>query len=371
LTQKCYESFLRLVFPAILISTFLLVFANASSKNITVYYFVAEGCEHCARAENYINTIKTRYPEIVFKRFDVFNNDTNIELFIALAEGFNITEEAREVPTVFIGDTCLIGEEEIIRSLENTILKYMSGEYYDKAGEIVRELMGEHYPTVSLPSVINVVIAASIDSLNPCAFAAIILLLTYSVSAGSSGRVLANCGAFIIGVLVSYLSAGLGILYLINIAPFKVFIRYLVGLMALVFAALEFKEFLFYGKGISLEQPGALSRIINKYSTSMTVGASFLIGMAVSMVELPCTGGVYITVLYLLAKIGLTLEVFSLLLLYNLIFVLPLVIIALLTYFGRSLLEIDAWRIEKRRYMRLIAGFLLVIVGVAIIARFI
>jgi cytochrome c biogenesis protein CcdA/glutaredoxin len=371
LTRKYYESFLRLVFPAILISTFFPVFTNASPKNITIYYFVAEGCEHCARAESYINTIKTQYPDVVFKRFDIFNNDTNIGLFIALAEGFNITEEAREVPAVFIGDTCLIGEEEIIRSLENTILKYVNGEYYDKADEIVRRFIEEHHPTVPLPSVINVVIAASIDSLNPCAFAAIILLLTYSVSASSSGRVLANCGAFIIGVLISYLSAGLGILYLINIAPFKVFIRYLVGLMALVFASLEFKEFLFYGRVISLEQPSALSRIINKYSTNMTTGASFLIGMAVSMVELPCTGGIYMTVLYLLAKIGLTLEVLLLLLLYNLIFVLPLVIIALLTYFGRSLLEIDAWRIEKRRYMRLIAGVLLVIVGVAIITGFI
>jgi len=371
LTRKYYDSFLRLVLPAILISTFFFAFVNASPKNITVYYFVAEGCGHCEIAENYINTIKTKYPDVVFERLDISNNDTNVELFIALAESFNITEEAREVPAVFIGDTCLIREEEIIRSLENTILKYMSGEYYDKAGEVVREFIGGHHPAVSLPSVINVVIAASIDSLNPCAFAAIILLLTYSVSAGSSGRVLANCGAFIIGVLVSYLSAGLGILYLINIAPFKVFIRYLIGLMALVFASLEFKEFLFYGKGISLEQPSALSRIINKYSTSMTVGASFLIGVAVSMVELPCTGGVYMTVLYLLAKIGLTPEVFFLLLLYNLIFILPLVIIALLIYFGRSLLEIDAWRIEKRRYMRLIAGVLLVIVGVTIIAGFI
>ncbi|MEM2374119.1 MAG: cytochrome c biogenesis protein CcdA [Thermoproteota archaeon] len=312
--------------------------------------------------------IKAQYPNVAFQRFDIFNNDTNIELFIAIAEGFNITEEVRDVPAVFIGDSYLIGEENIIRNLENLILEYSCSSYYDKAGEIIRDFIEKNRAKASLPSVVNVVIAASIDSLNPCAFATIILLLTYSISKGSSRRMLIDCGAFIIGVLISYLSVGIGLLYLLNIAPFRVFLRYLVGLMAIFFATLEFKEFLFYGKGISLEQPGVLSKILNRYSAGMTVGASLLVGIAVSMVELPCTGGIYITILYLLAKIGLTLEVFLLLLLYNLIFILPLITILLLVYFGRSVLEIDAWRIEKRRYMRLIAGMLLIIVGVAIIA---
>ncbi|MEM2088948.1 MAG: cytochrome c biogenesis protein [Thermoproteota archaeon] len=368
MTRKYWGSFIRLIFLTILFSASFLIIVDASPQDITVYYFVAEGCEHCIRAENYISMIKMQYPNIAFQRFDIFNNDTNIELFITLAEGFNITEEFREVPTAFIGDTYLIGEEDIIQNLENLILEYSGGEYYDKAGEIIRDFIEKNRPPVSLPSLASVVIAAFIDSLNPCAFATIILLLTYSVSTGSPKRMLVNCGAFIMGVLISYLSAGIGLLYLINIAPFRIFLRYLVGLVAIVFAALEFKEFLFYGKGLSLEQPGALSRIINRYSASMTIGAGFLIGMAVSMVELPCTGGIYITIIYILAKIGLTLEVFLLLLLYNLIFVLPLIVIILLVYFGRSVMEIDAWRIEKRRYMRLLAGILLLTVGIAMIS---
>ncbi|MEM2049853.1 MAG: cytochrome c biogenesis protein CcdA, partial [Thermoproteota archaeon] len=159
-----------------------------------------------------------------------------------------------------------------------------------------------------------------------------------------------------------------GLLYVISIASFRSILRYIVGSAAILFSVLEFKEFLYYGKGFSLEQPGVLGRILGKYSGTMSISAGFLIGMAVSMVELPCTGGIYITILYLLSKIGLTLEVFLLLLLYNLIFILPLVAILLIVYFGRSVVEIDAWRIEKRRYMRLLAGVLLLTVGIAIIA---
>ncbi|MBO3769982.1 MAG: cytochrome c biogenesis CcdA family protein [Thermoproteota archaeon] len=363
--QKHFKSFPSLVFTVIFFSIFLTI-ANASPQNITVYYFVAEGCEHCIRAENHISVIKTHYPSVVFKRFDIFNNDTNVELFITLAEGFNITEENREVPAVFIGDKCLIGEEAIIQKLESLILEYTSGEYYDKAGEIIEHLKKDR-TALSLPSLASVVIAAFIDSLNPCAFATIILLLTYSISQGSPKRMLLNCGAFIIGVLVSYFSIGMGLLYLINISPFRILLRYLIGSVAIFFAILEFKEFLFYGKGINLERPDALDRIIKRYSSNITIAAGFLIGMAVSMIELPCTGGIYISMLYVLAKVGLTLQVFLLLLLYNVIFILPLIVIVILVYLGKSLLEIDAWRIEKRRYMRLIAGILLLIVSIAII----
>jgi len=340
---------------------------NASPQSITAYYFVVEGCEHCARVEYYINTLKTKYPNVVFQRFDILNNNTNMELFIALAEGFNITEENRDIPAVFLGDMCLIGEESIIQNLEAIILNYSGGQYYDRAGEIVREFLNKNYAASFIPPVASVITAALVDSLNPCAFATIIILLTYSISQGSSRRMLLNCGAFIIGVLISYLCAGIGLIYLINIAPSRTFLRYLVGSITVFFAALEFKEFMFYGRGVSLEQPGALSRVLNRYSTSITVGTSFLIGIAVSMIELPCTGGIYIAILYLLAKIGLTLEIFILLLLYNLIFVFPLVVILLLVYFGRNVLEIDAWRIEKRRYMRLIAGVFLLVVGIMII----
>lgn len=338
-------------------------------QNMTVYYFVTEGCIHCIRVEEYISRIKINYSHVFFNRFDLSGNDTNIELFISLMEEFNVVEELREPPIVFIGDVYLAGEENITQTLEKVLLEYSHGfEYRDKAGEFIRRFMEEHRPTISLPSVASVVIAAFIDSLNPCAFATIILLLTYSVSTSSSRKMLVICGAFIIGMLASYLSVGIGLLYVIGIAPFRLFLRYLVGSLAIFFAALEFKEFLFYGKGLSLEQPGALSRIMDRYSASMTVGAGFLTGMAVSMVELPCTGGIYLTILYLLAKIGLTFEVFLLLLLYNLIFVLPLIVIVLLVYFGRSVMEIDAWRIEKRRYMRLLAGILLLTIGIALIA---
>lgn len=342
---------------------------EASPQNITVYYFITEECPHCIRVREFINSISENYYNVFFREFDLSGNNTAIKLFISLADGFEVDEDLRTPPMVFIGDLYLAGEDNIVENLERIIFEYGQGlrDYRDKAGELIKSFMENQIPYTS-PPLLSVVVAAFVDSLNPCAFATTILLLTYSLSSGSSRRMLIICGAFILGVLISYLSAGIGLLYVISTAFFKTLLRYLVGSVAIVFSILEFKEFFYYGKGLSLEQPRALSRILGKYSASMTVGAGFLIGMAVSMVELPCSGGIYLAILYLLSKIGLTLEVFLLLLLYNLVSILPLIIILLLVYFGRSVMEIDAWRIRERRYARLLAGILLLIVGVAIIA---
>lgn len=369
--QKFFKSFPLLIFIVMLFFKVFLTIVEASPQNITVYYFVAEGCEHCIRVENYINAIKMQYPYVVFQRFDVFNNDTTIELFIALTEGFNITEENREVPAVFLGDTCLIGEEAITQKLESLILEYSSGKYYDKASEIIKHFIEGYRPSLSLPFITTAITAAIASSLNPCTFAAIISLIGYVFQGSSSKRVLLMCGAFIIGILVFYLGAGLILIHAIGILRYfhsPIMLRYLFGSIAIVFSILEFKEFFFYGRGLSLEHPGLLNRIFNKYSQNINIIVGFILGMIISIISFSCTGPIYISVLiYPLLKTGLTLEGFLLLILYNLIIILPLIIILLLVYFGRSVLEIDAWRIEKRRYMRLIAGVLLLMVGIVII----
>ncbi|MGQ9690199.1 MAG: hypothetical protein ACUVQY_02810 [Thermoproteota archaeon] len=347
----------------------LTTLTEASPQNITVYYFITEECPHCIRVREFVNSISEEYPNFLFREFNLFGNNTAVELFINLADSFDMDEGSRVPPVVFIGELYLAGEDDIVYNLKRIMFEYDEGlrEYRDKAGELIKGFI-ENQTSHAFPPLLRVIVAAFVDSLNPCAFATMVLLLTYSLSSGSSRSMLITCGAFILGVLISYLSAGIGLLYVISMAPLRISLRYLVGSVAILFSILEFKEFLFYGKGLSLEQPSVLNRILGKYSTGMTVGAGFLIGVAVSMVELPCTGGIYLTILYLLSKIGFTLEVFMLLLLYNLIFILPLIIILLLVYLGRNVMEIDAWRIEKRRYMRLLAGILLLVTGVAIIA---
>ena len=86
--------------------------------------------------------------------------------------------------------------------------------------------------------------------------------------------------------------------------------------------------------------------------------------MFVALVELPCTGAVYLAILSIMALSGITTLNIELLLLYNIIFVLPLVVILISFVYGMKSERIEAWRKAHRAVMRLIIGAVLVALGV-------
>lgn len=209
--------------------------------------------------------------------------------------------------------------------------------------------------------------AAIIDSINPCAFGVLIFLLAYLFKVFHSRRsVLLHGLTYISGVFITYLLAGLLLLPVISqLGRISTGAYVGIGIILIIFGILEIKDFFFYGKGLSLRIfPSAgkrieilVRRITGKLSTS------FFLGIFVALVELPCTGAVYLGVLALVSLAGLTANNFLLLVIYNLLFVLPLVIILLLVHRGGQTEKFEMWREKYRGYMRLAIGLLLIGLG--------
>ncbi|MDY6770407.1 MAG: hypothetical protein SV186_00450 [Candidatus Nanohaloarchaea archaeon] len=141
-------------------------------------------------------------------------------------------------------------------------------------------------------------------------------------------------------------------------------------------AAFEIKDFFWYGKGVSMDMsiiPGASERIkmwtnrMEETSASDARLALLLtipIGFGAAAFELPCTGQVYLAILGMINASGVPIATWvPLLLLYNLIFVAPLLIITALMYVGMSSERLESWRKENRRFMRLGIGLFLYALG--------
>ncbi len=90
-----------------------------------------------------------------------------------------------------------------------------------------------------------------------------------------------------------------------------------------------------------------------------------LLGILVSLFELPCTGGIYLAILTMMS-ISKSFAV-SYLLLYNLIFVLPLIIISFIIYKGASPGKIEKWREHEKKWMKLVAGLIMIALGLYIL----
>lgn len=217
-----------------------------------------------------------------------------------------------------------------------------------------------HLPTLGL-----VVGSAAVDSINPCAIGVLILMI--SVIMGQKhrvGRMLLLGGLYIFAIFITYLLAGLGLLYFLAKIPLFIteYLSIFVGLLIIIFGFFEIKDYFWYGKGFSLGIPPVFMNTIHRLSKNVTVPGVILMGAFVAGVELPCTGAPYLAIITILS-LNFDFTAFLLLLLYNIIFVAPLIIILLLVAGGLQLKAVSGWREESRGLMRLGIGLLMVGLG--------
>jgi cytochrome c biogenesis protein CcdA len=86
--------------------------------------------------------------------------------------------------------------------------------------------------------------------------------------------------------------------------------------------------------------------------------------------ELPCTGGPYLFVLGLLAQKMSLLSATPLLLLYNLFFILPLIVITLIIYQGFTSVEkVTEWKDRNIRRLHLVTGIVMLVLGIVVALR--
>lgn len=214
--------------------------------------------------------------------------------------------------------------------------------------------------------------AALIDSVNPCAIG-VILFLSSALLRVSSRTLLLRLGVtYIITVYIVYMLSGLGLIWFQHVLIGKGFAEItgiFVGTFVILLGLIEIKDFFWYGKGISLEIAPRYKEQLTQMAQRFSFFGIIAIGGFVAIVELPCTGGPYLAITAILAK-SFDLQAFVYLCVYNFIFILPLLGILLLIYFGASTLKMKQWWIDNRKWMNLSSGILMILLGSLLIAYY-
>jgi cytochrome c biogenesis protein CcdA len=209
--------------------------------------------------------------------------------------------------------------------------------------------------------------AAFVDSINPCAIAVLLILLATLISAGDKRRAVRTAVAFIAALYLTYFALGIGLIGVMNLSGFATIFHQFIGILAIVIGVFNIKDFFWYGGGgFAMEIPRSwrpkLKEMLGKATNP---AAAFLIGIVVTLFELPCTGGPYLFVLGLLSQNLSWVKVVPILLYYNLVFVLPLIFLSGLIYFGYSSIDgTNAWKERNIRMLHLVAGIVMVILGI-------
>lgn len=217
---------------------------------------------------------------------------------------------------------------------------------------------------------------AAADAVNPCALAvlSLVLIAILTVNPKNRNRVLLAGLAFTLAVYILYFIYGL-----IFINLFKTFVESIAGVklylykglagLAIILGMLNIKDAIKYKPGgFGTEMPLGMRPKVKKIILRVTspTGA-FFVGIFVTIFLLPCTIGPYIIASGLLSAMDF-LKVMPWLLYYNLIFVLPMIVITSIIYIGYAAVEsVSGWKDKNIRWLHLVAGLLLLCIGLTML----
>lgn len=209
-----------------------------------------------------------------------------------------------------------------------------------------------------------VVVTGLLDSVNPCAFAVILLLLAFLFTLRQSRRHILKLGAvYILMIFLVYFAIGLGLLQAVRLSDDPHFVARAGSWILIGLGVVNLIEYFFPQFPLKLHMPkiaGAkTNELIGRATLPATIGAGFLVGLC----TFPCSGGVYVSIITLLnAKTTMAWGI-AYLGLYNLLFVLPLILILGIVGNRAAAKRWARWEREYARSIRLWYGLAMVVLG--------
>lgn len=359
---------------------------NKSSvpSRVIIDFFYEAGCADCNRVKNQVlPDIKER-----FEGFYVINNydvgiKTNVILLAAYQEKLNIVSNKPvtmvvDYKHVFSGfDAIKAG---LLKQMDECIAERQEPGW--KAPEVI-EVKGDSVVQDRMNGFTgSIVVAAGIlDGLNPCAIASLVFFMSLLAVAKVKGRGLILMGvSFCLASFVTYTALGFGLLRALHMfAGFPMMRRIIdIGMIAVlgIFALMSFLDAYKYQMtrnpdDVALQLPKGIKLRIHRImkdgiSAKSFVVGGLVIGMLVTALESVCTGQMYVPTLVVMAKSGMS-KAWCYLLLYNLMFIVPLITVFILTYFGLRTPTLLDWSKKNVVVSKVLLGsFFLVLAGLVV-----
>ena len=222
---------------------------------------------------------------------------------------------------------------------------------------------------------LKIITLAIVDAINPCALAVMTMVLISILMAhpDKKHKVLAGGLAFISAVFIGYFLYGLIIVqffksFAIWASTIYPYVTKGLAVGAILLGLMNLKDFFWYKPGsLGTEMPlkfrPRVKILINKITSAK---GAFVIGILVTLFLLPCTVGPYIIASESLSGLHI-LKIIPYLIIYNLVFILPMLAITGIVYAGISQVEkISSWKDRNIKYIHLLTGLILIVLGVLI-----
>jgi len=352
-----------------------------AQKPIHLLYFYETGCPECDRTEYDLNYIQQTYPQVQIVEYNIEQKQALAEW---LGERIGVPEEERlQSPALFIGNDHLPPDRMNLGNIQAAVEKYVATgaqpiwEEFDPQQQTEAEqTLIERYKSLGALTVLG---AGLVNGLNPCAFVTIVFFLSYLAFVGRQGRQVLLVGAtFTLGVFVAYLLAGLGLSRLLeSLGSVQLTLKRLMfsftTLLCLALAGISLHDCLKARQGkidemkikLSLDLRRQVHRVIRQGAQMRAFYAvAFGVGAIVSLIQLTCTSPIYINIVFLIHEVPeMQANAYLYLLLYNLAYIVPLVVIFVLAYFGTSSEQLGNFITQRTAPIKLLTAVVFLVMA--------
>ena len=383
---------MQMIFQALLCALTLLYTASVSAAEpiawtsdhgsgetqVQLYFFWSQKCPHCLKAVPFVEALARDYPWLEVHSAEISQNRQNVKRYVEMANALG--HEARSVPAFLVCGRMITGYDspngvgqEILRL---ALACRRSPQAAESMSDGSREFMLPFIGTIDPQSnslLIFTLIIAGMDSFNPCAFFVLLFLLSLMVHARSRSRMLLIGTSFVcISALVyfMFMAAWLNLFLMIGAMPA---ITTIAGLTAVLIGLLNTKDYFMFRQGPSLSIPETarptlfhrMRQLLETNNIATLLAGTCALAVAANSYELLCTAGfpmVY-TRLLTLSNLG-SIEYYAYLVLYNLVYALPLMIIVLIFSFTLGTYKLSE---QQGRFLKLLSGLMMLGLGLILL----
>lgn len=302
------------------------LFSDGNST-IEIHYFYSHGCESC---EEFINSEipkieKETNSRIILKKYDILNGENYSKCSNFLEK---LGDDIMEFPIIVVGENVLQGDSNIKKDLCSVLKQtYVSG-----SKDTIKRLN---------LAVIPIFLAGLIDGINPCAFTTLLFLISTLALLGKTRKELIIIGlSYTSAIFICYFLIGLGIFNTLRVStiyfPISQIIKYLLFAVLIILSVVSFYDFYLIKSNradkILLQLPkyfkDKIHKNIRKYRKMKGLMlSSFALGFIISLFELACTGQVYFPTIAYMLQVTNVKKGLQLLTIYNIGFILPILIV--------------------------------------------
>ncbi len=212
------------------------------------------------------------------------------------------------------------------------------------------------------------VLASSIvNSIHPCAFSILLVTIAFLFSVGQlRANILKIGGMYVFGIFLAYILIGVGVLQAFHLFDVPYFMAKVGAAVLIALGSINLINAFFPNFPIKLGVPQIAHRKMGELMEKSSLIAAFFLGSLVGICAFPCSGGPYVMVLGLLHDKVTYWQGLGYLILYNFIFVLPLIVLLFIASDKNLLDRVQEWQNREKGNMKFWSGIVMVILGIII-----